>query len=95
MQLNHDHWVNDVEFAGDMVISVEHPETAEPVLDRTACEAMSWRYTSKKRSFFTTSYNPSNCTHTNGESLEHMHEFKYLGPTTQLNFQAKEKVYFV
>ncbi|MES9976207.1 MAG: reverse transcriptase domain-containing protein [Candidatus Thiodiazotropha sp.] len=94
VQLSDDIWIADLEFADDIVILADNPSNLQPVLDRINhyAAAIGLQINATKTKFFTTSADPSPQLTIQGEEIELVSTFRYLGSTLLPNGQAKEEI---
>jgi hypothetical protein len=95
VQLGPDTWIADLEFADDIVILADTPNNLQPVLDRVVRFAKSIGLeinTSKTKFMSTAATLPQHPVTINGEQIELVQAFKYLGSTITPNGQAKNEI---
>ena len=95
VQLSPDLYVTDLEFADDIVVLGDTALALQPVLSRIDhfAKALGLEInTSKTKIFSTSNTTPLQDVHVNGEIVQCVTSFKYLGSTLLPNGQAKDEV---
>ena len=94
VQLSDDLWIADLEYADDVVLLGAEPASLQPVLERIARYAadLGLSINPSKTKLMSTFIGPVQPIVFNGEAIQQVSEFSYLGSLTLPNGQAKAEV---
>ena len=86
--------ISDLDYADDIVVLGEDPSTLQPILDSVSQYAslLGLRINVRKTKFFTTAPGPHLPLMVDGESIESVNTFRYLGSVLLPTGQAKSEV---
>ena len=86
--------MTDLDYADDIVILGDTPSNLQPMLDKISLFSMkvNLKINVSKTKLFTTHPDPNQLLALNGERIEQVSEFRYLGSTILPNGQAKNEI---